>query len=71
MSIAMDSAQKRKSNLETEMGKLALRIKQEEKTLSDLQVAYMWNDQMIKDLTTDEAIEKSKTREHPVTEEQK
>jgi len=62
MSVAMDSAQKRKSNLEIEMGKLALKIKQDEKTLSDLQVAYMWNEQMIKDLTTDEAIEKSKNK---------
>ncbi len=60
MSVAMDSARKRKSNLEIEMGKLALKIKQDEKTLSDLQVAYMWNEQMIKDLTTDEAITKAK-----------
>ncbi len=62
MSIAIDSAQKRKSNLEIEMGKLALKIKQEEKTLSDLQVAYMWNEQILKDLATDEAIQKSKTK---------
>lgn len=60
MGIALDSARKRKENLETEMGKLALKIKQAEKTLSDLQVAYMVNEQILKDLNTDDAIEKSK-----------
>ena len=62
MSVALDSALKRKENLETEMGKLALRIKQSEKTLSDLQVAYMFNEQVIKDLQTDAAIEQSKNK---------
>lgn len=62
MGVALDSALKRKENLETEMGKLALKIKQAEKTFSELQVAYMFNEQVIKELNTDDAIEKSKNK---------